>query len=157
MTGDALALHLQQLEDIEHRGIELLDAGANPAKMAADLLAVLTRLMLEGRFTQVDIARVEDVLGDVAEAQIEDLQMSPREKDWATFRVSVVGEFPFDMLRHDQCWPVDPDDAAQMMGDVTTERREVTLATWNGFSPHVRRWESFCCRVVFCSRDGGAK
>jgi hypothetical protein len=56
-------------DEMERRGARLLDAGATPAKLGADLLCVVLRLQCEGRFTDVDVAKLEDVLGEIVAAQ----------------------------------------------------------------------------------------
>lgn len=59
------------------------------------------------------------------------------------------GPFPFDMLRHDGCWPASPQDAAQVGvtrepgADCYHNDREVTLYTVSPGSPCVGRWNSF--------------
>jgi hypothetical protein len=53
---------------MEARGARLLDAGASPAGLGADLLCVLLRLQCEGRFTHVDAAALEDVLEQIVAA-----------------------------------------------------------------------------------------
>ena len=66
------------------------------------------------------------------------------------FVVSGRGEFPFDMLRRDECWPVDTQSAAGMALDNSTlagfrQERRVHLRS-NG-AVTVRRWESFGWKV----------
>lgn len=61
------------------------------------------------------------------------------------FTVRGAGEFPFDMLRYDMCWPASPDDVAQMM---STGRRTVTLHTPVTTSPTTGRWDSFLWQVT---------
>jgi hypothetical protein len=68
-----------------------------------------------------------------------------------SFIVEGSGEFPFDMLRYDSCFPRDEGQARQM-GD-THERRRVHLvrripADVPFPEPTVARWESFLWRVV---------
>lgn len=67
--GDALAAHLATLDRMERDGARLLDAGANPAKMAADLLCVILRLQCESRWDHVRVNLLEEVLGDIVDAQ----------------------------------------------------------------------------------------
>jgi hypothetical protein len=71
-TGAAEAATLDTIEEMERRGVALLDAGANPAKLAAALQCVVLRLQLEGRFGSVDTARLEDLVEAIATAQEED-------------------------------------------------------------------------------------
>lgn len=67
------------------------------------------------------------------------------------FTVEGCGEFPFDMLRYDSCWPYMGQDAAEVASkryerDTNTQRRRVVL---QGIcSPTVERWRSFNWRVV---------
>jgi hypothetical protein len=69
------------------------------------------------------------------------------------FRLFVVegaGEFPFDMLRSDHCWPATSVDAHNMRAQI--RRRRLTLCTYahNGRSgePNEARWTSFDWKVV---------
>ena len=64
------------------------------------------------------------------------------------FYVIGYGEFPFDMLRYDRCWPATSQEAAMIAA--TQARRTVCLQT-NEARITVRRWESFGWRV---SADG---
>jgi hypothetical protein len=58
------------------------------------------------------------------------------------FYVRGRGEFPFDMLRYDACYPADPDDSGKLYGDWQTEERTVCVRTiQRGFTPE--RWLSF--------------
>lgn len=65
-----------------------------------------------------------------------------------SFTVEGGGEFPFDMLRYDQCWPTGSMDAAA----ITHEgKRRVALngvAGLPGNYPTHARWLSFGWRVV---------
>lgn len=71
-----------------------------------------------------------------------------------TFTVEGGGQFPYDMLRYDQCWPSsESHDSSKLMdpygasgGDST--RRRVVLETDCASGPTARRWESFNWRVV---------
>lgn len=63
-----------------------------------------------------------------------------------TFEVMGKGEFPFDMLRYDQCWPVDGDSAAQIPNYVVAgvPNREVRTIRFNSLKrPTIDRWSSF--------------
>jgi hypothetical protein len=62
-----------------------------------------------------------------------------------SFRVRGSGEFPFDMLRYDECWPAGADDAAAMN---KTGRRLITLRVANHFAPTEARWNSFNWKIV---------
>jgi hypothetical protein len=59
---------LRCFDIVEREGARLLDEGANPAVLAANLYATVTRLQCEGRFHNVDVAKIEDVLGQIATA-----------------------------------------------------------------------------------------
>jgi hypothetical protein len=72
MDNLLVAAHLTTIEAVERQGVALLDAGANPARMASGLYAVLTRLQVEGRFLGVDVAKLEDVWSQIVRAQEED-------------------------------------------------------------------------------------
>lgn len=67
------------------------------------------------------------------------------------FMVSGRGEFPFDMLRRDECWPIDTQSASSMALDNSTlagfrQERYVHLRS-NG-AVTIRRWESFGWKVT---------
>lgn len=70
------------------------------------------------------------------------------------FVVEGGGDFPFDMLRYDQCYPASESDAHAMGHERT---RQVTLirCSVNPSPPTFRRWDSFVWRVV--SVDGVAQ
>jgi hypothetical protein len=68
-TAAAEEAHLTGLDALERQGIALLDAGANPARMAAALLGVVCRLQLEGRFTSVDFSALENAVEQIVTAQ----------------------------------------------------------------------------------------
>lgn len=61
------------------------------------------------------------------------------------FYVRGRGDFPFDMLRHDQCWPVSGEDAAKLSPNMTAanflELRTVHLRSIQ--APTTLRWSSF--------------
>ncbi len=64
-----------------------------------------------------------------------------------TFQVEGLGEFPFDMLRYDCCWPLTSNDSHGLLGN---ERRVVTLTTIQEnrhWEPTVARWASFLWAV----------
>lgn len=61
------------------------------------------------------------------------------------FTVRGAGEFPFDMLRYDECYPKTGDDVASMLA---SRRREVTLITHRRFGPTSNRWASFMWSVT---------
>lgn len=61
------------------------------------------------------------------------------------FTVTGSGPFPFDMLRYDQCWPYESEDAAKMSGD---EIRSIVLQTdWKRVITY-KRWSSFTWEAV---------
>lgn len=74
------------------------------------------------------------------------------------FTVSGRGEFPMDMLRYDECYPVGPDDVAairatfDMSDDAPRGPYEVRLlhrGEGQGYpKPTVARWNSFCWGVI---------
>lgn len=68
-----------------------------------------------------------------------------------SFTVYGNGQFPFDMLRYDSCFPVSTDDAKKLIGDDSMlEIRHVRLGTVAGYkqwSPTVGRWLSFGWKV----------
>jgi hypothetical protein len=68
--------------------------------------------------------------------------MSKLDNRTIVFTVTGRGEFPFDMLRYDQCYPVGPTDAAMLAYDNRKKTREITLARRRNL-PAVQRWVSF--------------
>lgn len=66
------------------------------------------------------------------------------------YTVEGKGEFPFDMLRYDQCWPKrSAEDVVNMAPHhpgIVREVRRVTLVGFN--SPTVDRWTSFGWKVL---------
>lgn len=66
------------------------------------------------------------------------------------YKVRGRGPFPIDMLRHDQAWPVSPDDSAKISigieHDAAYDWRTIFL---NGVArPSVARWKSFTWEVI---------
>jgi hypothetical protein len=59
---------LRCFDIVEREGARLLDEGANPAVLAANLYAVVTRLQCEGRFGNVDVAMIENAVEQIATA-----------------------------------------------------------------------------------------
>lgn len=60
------------------------------------------------------------------------------------FYVTGRGQFPFDMLRHDACWPADPESASYMHADPTSPERTHRLFTHNReYQLTPDRWRSF--------------
>lgn len=60
-----------------------------------------------------------------------------------TFVVSGRGRFPVDMLRYDECWPIDGASADALVADDQDARREVKLRSHRRASPTLDRWASF--------------
>jgi hypothetical protein len=65
-----------------------------------------------------------------------------------SFAVEGAGEFPYDLLRRDQCWPATPADANSLAlhpasGDPEASRtRYVRLETAADASPHRALWRA---------------
>lgn len=59
------------------------------------------------------------------------------------YTVSGTGEFPFDMLRFESCWPNDKHDAANLG---TRSYRRVTLL--GPHAPDVKRWKAYGWIVI---------
>ena len=66
--------------------------------------------------------------------------------------VAGSGEFPFDMLRYDCCYPLDCTDAKQLEED-KFDYRFVIVARDKEGEFHPERWKSFTWRVVGHSKD----
>lgn len=66
-----------------------------------------------------------------------------------TLKVRGSGEFPFDMLRYDQCVPKTEEDS-YLLGSSHPEMRTVTLRRFcpNGRAATAARWNSFGWAVV---------
>lgn len=73
----------------------------------------------------------------------------PRPTYVTEFEVEGTGTFPYDMLRYDQCAPVDSMGAVNI-GPSMTELRKVKLCRYGRLrnGPTVARWNSFGWRVV---------
>lgn len=69
------------------------------------------------------------------------------------FVVEGSGEFPFDMLRYDSCWPATAEDAAKLQSFYRDKRR-VELRSDGYMTPTPERWASFNWRVVSEETDG---
>lgn len=65
------------------------------------------------------------------------------------FKVTGSGEFPFDMLRYDRCWPATEADSYRIRGAGGRDMRTVTLATIRNADrqPMFGRWKSFGWRA----------
>lgn len=65
-----------------------------------------------------------------------------------SFTVSGSGEFPFDMLRFDSCWPRTGHDVSLMTmtyanSGVSPPKREIKMESVSRGGPTVERWVSF--------------
>lgn len=74
-----------------------------------------------------------------------------RKMELRDFTVEGHGEFPFDMLRYDSCWPYQQEDAAQLASrryerDTNVQRRRIVLQGIQ--DPTKARWQSFNWNVV---------
>lgn len=76
------------------------------------------------------------------------LRADEKPKQRYLYTVSGRGELPYDMLRHDCCWPASSSDAMRcsmrvMVDDegVATPTRTIALMSYS--SPCVERWKSF--------------
>lgn len=69
-----------------------------------------------------------------------------------TFTVEGQFDFPFDMLRYDQCWPASESDSAKLHPEPANRPRLERVKLKRHVSqkadlPTVRRWESFGWQV----------
>lgn len=73
----------------------------------------------------------------------------PQKRYGWRFIVVGCGDFPFDMLRYDECFPVDEGEARDMVIH-NLEQRTVRLERWSTHPrpPTERRWESQGWRVI---------
>lgn len=72
------------------------------------------------------------------------------------FTVAGSGKFPIDMLRYDECWPVDAAAASRIQADINTgERTPIQLRTNKRGGPTAARWDSFGWKVVKTEEDYG--
>lgn len=68
-----------------------------------------------------------------------------------TFTVEGAGEFPYDMLRYDACWPYsEGHDSGKLsrLGVAGHERRRVVLQSAQEHGPQPARWQSFGWRFI---------
>jgi hypothetical protein len=65
------------------------------------------------------------------------------------FKVRGRGTFPIDMLRYDECYPVDPQSVENIEVPQKRVTREVHLATNKRFGPTEGRWQSFNWNVYW--------
>jgi len=68
--------------------------------------------------------------------------------------VAGSGEFPFDMLRYDHCYPLDCTDAEQLAEDKFDYR--FVIVARDGGEFHPERWKSFTWRLVGQSKHRAA-
>ncbi len=74
---------------------------------------------------------------------------------YVDFVVEGRGVFPLDMLRYDECYPVNGDDAA-LLDSFVQERRKIMLRSLSQMQygkPTVERWRSFGWSVVHIVRN----
>lgn len=72
-----------------------------------------------------------------------------KQNEMFCFTVEGNGEFPFDMLRYDSCWPYcEGRDVPSLVRYGPKGLRRVVLQTTNPHAPTARRWQSFNWRVV---------
>jgi hypothetical protein len=64
-----------------------------------------------------------------------------------TFVVEGAGQFPYDMLRYDACWPATENDSRLLEGTLR-ERRRVAIETIASFTLTPDRWASFGWKIV---------
>ncbi len=67
------------------------------------------------------------------------------------FKVRGRGEFPFDMLRYDSCWPETSGDVHEMFYDKNIKEERIKLRDIMFLSnspPTKARWSSFMWSVV---------
>ena len=71
-----------------------------------------------------------------------------------SFAVEGSGDFPFELLRRERCWPASAEDAVSLGirladGDPDAARtRHITLETASSYSPNRARWRSRGWRVI---------
>lgn len=63
------------------------------------------------------------------------------------FTVQGSGEFPYDMLRYDECWPWYGEDSSRLSAH-HRDRRRVVLMSCSQTAPTDERWKSFGWQVV---------
>lgn len=75
-------------------------------------------------------------------------------RDAATFTVTGRGDFPFDMLRHDRCYPATGEDAAKLERPDSPTQRAIRLVACTVAEITPDRWASFGWRVHDIDEDG---
>ena len=68
-----------------------------------------------------------------------------RPKFFYEYYVTGRGQFPLDMLRHDDCWPATSSDAALIDKEDYKEHRSILMHSYH--EPTVARWQSFVWSV----------
>ena len=70
--------------------------------------------------------------------------MSRLTQHWHRFEVTGKGQFPFDMLRYDQCFPLYQSDS-QIMRYPSDDDQVVALGHWgpSSWEPTKARWRSY--------------
>jgi len=75
-----------------------------------------------------------------------------RPTTWYEFYAVGQGEFPYDMLRHDQCWPARGEDAGRIEAHgrhFDREQRGKYIIRLNSHrKPTPERWASFNWRIT---------
>ena len=77
------------------------------------------------------------------------LDTHERPKQMYEYWVTGRGEFPWDMLRHDSCWPCTGADASKLQcypGEGYTKHRSIKLRSYR--EPTIERWSSFLWSVA---------
>lgn len=84
--------------------------------------------------------------------------MARRKGEILYFAVQGSGQFPFDMLRYDCCWPVREGHDTGRMAPLPGERlgrRVLLMATRSERGPTEGRWASFNWQVVTADTSQG--
>lgn len=62
------------------------------------------------------------------------------------YEVTGRGQFPFDMLRYDRCWPTHESEAGKLADHYGTVRGTFQITGYS--EPTVGRWQSFGWTVI---------
>jgi len=73
------------------------------------------------------------------------LQRDERPQSTYDYYVSGRGPFPYDMLRHDRCWPCSSTDAVEMARNGRDAHRSIHVRSYQ--QPTEGRWSSFLWSV----------
>jgi hypothetical protein len=83
------------------------------------------------------------------------LELGEKQKYIHIAKVKGIGDFPFDMLRYDACFPAESEDAGAMYHYANREMRTVYVKAFSESKAHwpftPKRWESFGWS---CSKHG---